>query len=121
VITLDPSNFKETHVVPYESIVNLGPVDKTENQFYFDAEKVGNFVFQTPHRAQLLCQLFECATKATNRFRSKGVYRALRQRKYAQELPCVLTAASFAIIELDESNRITQEYKYVNLSQIGIY
>lgn len=99
-------------------MLKLGP-DEKPDLFNFEVEKQGKFTFKTSHRDQLLCQFFECCTKATGKFKNFGPYRSLRLRKSQHRVECKLAVASFGIIELSESGKVLQEYRWVNIKKIG--
>eukprot|EP01041_Mallomonas_annulata_P012824 gene12824-27043_t len=120
VVTLDPNNFTTTNKFSYEDIVQIVTDEKVADQFTMVVDKQGSFMYKTSHRSQLLCQLFECCTKATSKFRSYGPFRVIRLRKSGIQADAMLTAAPYAIVELDLSCRILQEYRYVNITKVGI-
>jgi hypothetical protein len=98
--------------------LKLGPDEKPDT-FNFEVEKQGKFVFKTTHRDQLLCQFFECCTKATGKFKNFGPYRSQRLRKNQYRVEGKLAVASFGIVELAETGKVLQEYRWVNFKKIG--
>lgn len=120
VVTRDPATFEVTNTFPYASISKIEPEDKVDkDQFVFEVEKQGKFNFRCTHRAHLMCQLFECCIKCTGKSKTYGPYRAQRLRKNGVRLDVKLAVASFGIIELDSTGKVTQEYHWVNISKLG--
>jgi hypothetical protein len=117
-ITRDPSTFEVTNTFPYSALLKLGPDEKPDT-FHFEVDKQGKFTFKTTHRDQLLCQFFECCTKCTGKFKNFGPYRSQRLRKNQFRVECKLAVASFGIVELAETGKILQEYRWVNFKKIG--
>lgn len=118
--TLDPNYFSVTNKFIYDSIINLSPEEKNKDQFILE---YGNtkFLYQTTFRAQLLCQLFECISRVVpSKFKSHGPYIAQRLRKDGSRIDCKLTINSFAILEFDLGDRVLQEYKWTDISKVGI-
>lgn len=119
IVTRDPANFEVTNTFPYSTVLKIGPEEKHDDQFYFEVEKQGKFNFKCEHRAHLLCQLLECATKATGKFKGGGICRAQRLRKNGLRVDAKLAPSSFGLIELDASGKVVQEYHWVNISKFG--
>lgn len=116
---MDPNTFAVTNRFLYSNIGKLGPEEKSD-QFTFEADKT-IFQFKTAHRSQLLCQLFECIVKKLPaKYKSIGPFEAERQHKRGSKLECRLAVAPYGIVELSPSGVIVQEYKFVNVSEIGI-
>ena len=118
-VTRDPSTFAVTNTFPYNALISLGPDDKDTNVFNFEVEKQGKFTFKCAHRNQLLNQFFECCTKSTGKFKSFGPFRCQRLRKNGGRVECKLAVASFGVVELSDTGRILQEYRWVNFKKIG--
>ena len=117
--TLDPGQFKVTNTFPYGSIVKLCTDEKNADQFVLEADKT-TYVYKTAHRAQLLCQLFECISKKVpNKFKTTGPVRAQRLRKNGARVDCLISVAPYGLIEMDEAQQILQEYRWVNVTRIG--
>ncbi|KAJ1420992.1 hypothetical protein B484DRAFT_399676 [Ochromonadaceae sp. CCMP2298] len=119
VLTLDPGQFRVTNTFPYSAIVKLDTDEKHEDQFSLEVNKTV-FLFKTAHRAQLLCQLFECIAKCVpEKFKTAGPIRAQRLRKNGARVDCQLAVAPYGLIEIDSANQVLQEYKWVNVSRVG--
>ena len=107
----------------YDKIKNLSPDEKNKDQFILEYGST-TFLYQTTFRAQLLCQLFECISRIiiqpSPKFISYGPYVAQRLRKDGMRIDCKLTISSFAILELDLGERVLQEYKWTDISKVGI-
>lgn len=119
-LTLDPTQFTVTNTFPYGSITKLSTDEKNADQFIIEAEKT-TYVYKTAHRAQLLCQLFECISKKVPEklFKTAGPIRAQRLRKNGSRVDCVIYIAPYGLIEMDHSSQVLQEYKWVNVSRLG--
>lgn len=118
-LTLDPTQFKVTNTFPYSSIVKLSTDEKNPDQFIMEADKT-TFIFKTSHRAQLLCQLFECISKKVpDKFKTTGPVRAQRLRKNGSRVDCMLYMAPYGLLEMDATNQVLQEYKWVNVTRMG--
>ena len=118
--TLDPNTFSITNTFKYGTINQISTDDKAIDQFTIDYEKTV-YVYKSPYRLQLLCQLYECVSKVLPyKFKSSGPYLSNRIRKNNGRVECKLLIASYGIIELDLSGKIIQEYRWVNLSKIGV-
>lgn len=100
-------------------MINLTPDEKDADIFHFEVEKQGKFAFKSTHRNQLLCQFFECCTKKTGKFKNFGPFRGQRLRKNGGRVECKLAVASFGIVELADSGKVLQEYRWVNFKKIG--
>lgn len=118
-LTLDPAAFKVTNTFPYSAITSLSVDEKTKDQIKVEFNKT-KFVYQTAHRAHLLCQLFECVSKSVpNKYKIAGPYRAQRVRKNGSRVDCRISVAPYGIIEADSAGRLLQEYFWVNMPSIG--
>jgi DnaJ family protein C protein 13 len=120
VLTLDPGNFTVTNTFGYGSFSKLGPDEKVEDQFTLEVDKT-TYVFKTPFRSQILCQLFECIQKKhPTKFKSMGPFVAHRLRKNGSRVDCRIIASTYGLVETDPTGRILQEYKYVNIHGYGV-
>ena len=120
VVTLDPSDFSVTNTFPYSEITKLTPDEKQNEQFALDYEKT-SFVYKTSHRTLLLCQLLECiCRKIPQKFPSSKYFPCVRIRKDTSRVDGKLVAAAYALIEVSQqSNRVVQQYVYMNIERIG--
>lgn len=119
VVTIDPSNFSVTNKFPYAQMSKLGPDEKVSDQLNFEVEKLGKFAFKCSHRSDLLCQLLECCAKNTGKYTKFGPFRCQRLRKTSLRVDGLLEVAPYGIVEYDTSNRVIQEYKWINISKLG--
>lgn len=118
VITLDPNSFSSTNNFPYNTITNVSVDEKNCDNINLEIGKI--YTYRTSHRAQLLCQLFECISKAVpDKYKPHGPYSAQRLRKNCTRVDCRLVIYPYGIIEEDVSGRLLQEYKFVNFTRIG--
>lgn len=120
IVTIDPANFAATHNFLYDEIIKIYPNDKHPNQFTVEVNKQGSFAFETAYRSQLLCQLHECCDKATHKFLSNGPYTVERIKKNGTKNDVTLTSTPYGLIECDKYGRTIQEYKYVNITKVGV-
>jgi hypothetical protein len=108
-----------TNTFPYGSIVKLATDEKNADQFVLEADRT-TYVYKTAHRAQLLCQLFECISKKVpDKFKTVGPVRAQRLRKNGARVDCLLSVAPYGILESDSLNQLVQEYRWVNVTRLG--
>lgn len=119
VRTLDPSAFRVTNKFPYGAIGKIAPDEKLPDQFSLEFEKT-TFVYQTSHRPQLLCQLYECIYKSSKLKKSVGPLAAQRVRKNGSRIDCKIAATPYGILELDVAERLLQEYRWVNIKKFGL-
>eukprot|EP01038_Epipyxis_sp_PR26KG_P006403 gene6403-8814_t len=120
VLTIDPHKFTVTNTFLYSSITNLSTDDKNPEQFGFDCDKTV-YTFKTTHRAHLLCQLYEMLHKTVpNRYKSSSPYYSQRIRKNDSKIDCKIVLTPYGLIESDVSDRVMQEYKWINFSEIKV-
>ena len=110
ICTLDPSNFKVTNSLSYDEIQKLAPDPKDEDQFTFVA-KGTTYQFKTAHRNQMLCQFFECASKATRSYLFVGPMRVQRLRKTGIRVESQISMAAYGLVETNEAGVVLQVYR----------
>eukprot|EP01035_Chromulina_nebulosa_P027626 gene27626-36362_t len=120
VITLDPTKFTVTNRFLYSSIIDLKIDEHGQDQFILEYGTT-KFTYQTAFRSHLLCQLFECISKIRpDKFRRFGPYTAERLHKDNSRTECRLTITSFGIVESFPNDQLIQEYKWVNITKLGV-
>eukprot|EP01035_Chromulina_nebulosa_P018453 gene18453-24160_t len=117
--TLDPSDFRVTNKFPYNGIVRVWPDDKTTDQFNLEYDRTV-FVYKTLYRSQLLCQLFEYIYKSSSNKAKAQPINSQRISKNGLRTDCKLTSLTYGIQETNHSNKILQEYYWINISNILI-
>ena len=118
--TLDPTTFAVTNTFPYVEITKVVVDEKALDQFMVEVDRK-QFVFKTPFRAQLLCQLYErISRRSPKQLRSFGPYLVQRVRKDGSHVDCQLTVAAHGIVETSVAGKVLQEYKFVNVTSVGV-
>ena len=122
ITTVDPTNFKVTNFFEYHAISSLVSDESSDEQFTFTMAGGTSCTFKSAHRSQLLCQLMECATKASSPsmlFPTHGPFDVQRMRKTRVKTDAKLLVTSYGIEETDKFGKPLQSYSYVNISRYG--